>query len=449
MLPAPHVDIAFFSSRMSIFTKHLFKVVKFSTPAMPSQIVSMYRGRKKTIYADAEVKLNLYGVNRLDSVSLAFVKVEKGNTTKAPRCIQPRKPVYNLALGCYIKPIEHSMYKAIQRTFRSRSPIVMKGYNLTQVANILQDKWNEFHAPVAIGLDATKFDMHCSAAAITYEHSIYLHMYNNDPQLRKLLDWQLHNRGLGYCCDGRLKYHVTGKRFSGDMNTALGNCILMCGMIYSYLHDRGITKYQLVNNGDDCVVIVETKDLLNFSIGLDDYFLALGYRMVVEEPVYNLAQIEFCQMHPIRYGDNEIIMVRNLRTAVAKDTMCVLDVKRESAMRKWLQAVGDGGLAVTGGIPVSQAFYQMYTRYGMGLSSNILNSPQMQSSGFAIMSRGVSTIVSEPSVQSRLDVYLAWGITPHEQVLIEQSYADSTYSHLKTYPFTHHYCDLLDPIRII
>ena len=70
-----------------------------------------------------------------------------------------------------------------------------------------------------------KFDMHVSPAALAWEHSIYTSIFPRDKFLKKLLRWQMNNRGAGYCGDGSLKYSVTGKRFSGDMNTGLGNCL--------------------------------------------------------------------------------------------------------------------------------------------------------------------------------------------------------------------------------
>lgn len=45
---------------------------------------------------------------------------------------------------------------------------------------------------------------------------------------------------------------------SGDMNTALGNCMLMCCLIISYLESKNI-KYDFINNGDDAVLFLERK----------------------------------------------------------------------------------------------------------------------------------------------------------------------------------------------
>lgn len=419
--PSPEVNDVHFNSVMLNFKDLVVQNVKFSSPALPHEIVAMYKGRKKAIYQQAMEKFNIYGCNRSDAFSNCFVKVEKGNPSKAPRCIQPRKPVYNLALGCYIKPLEHKIYKAIQTAFQSSTPVVMKGMNLLQVGNAIQTKWSKFKKPVALGLDAVKFDMHCSPQAIMWEHSVYTRLYPGNKTLAKYLKWQLHNVGYGFAKDGKLRYKVLGKRFSGDMNTALGNCLIMCGMVYSYLHHCKIDAYDLANNGDDCTVIIESEDLTKFTNGLEEYFLKLGFRMTVEPPVYNCAEIEFCQMHPIR-TDYGCLMVRNIPTSTAKDALSTIPLNTYRALRKWLTAVGECGISVTGGIPVVNAFYRMYLRWGGNIKSNIKNSPQFLSSGFNMLSQGVNTIQSDPIPITRLDVYLAWNIKPDEQVALEQHY---------------------------
>lgn len=422
--PAPFVERETFFQRMHDFRSNLLKYVKFSSPALPHEIVAMYKGRKKAIYENAMNDLHVYGVTRKDSLSLAFVKVEKGNPSKAPRCIQPRRPVYNLALARYIKPIEHPMYKAIKKAFAVDSPVVAKGYNLRQIAEIIQHKWRQFRDPVGLGIDAHRFDAHCSPEAIEWEHSIYNCMYPGT-ELQKLLKWQLYNIGAGYCYDGKLRYKVKGKRFSGDMNTGLGNVIIMTGLVFSYAKSRGI-KIDLINNGDDCVVFMENCDYSKFVNGFKEWSLDMGYRMTVEPPVKHLAKVEFCQMHPIRLADG-IIMVRNIHTSTSKDALSTLNLTNAKLRAKWFAAVGECGSYVTGGVPIVNEFYQTYVRWGGGTHSNITRSPQFQSSGFFHLSQGVETLQIPPIPETRHDVFLAWGITPDEQLVLEDYYRTLQY----------------------
>jgi len=414
----PPVATGLYTSRLSKFTQQLRQRCGSATPVSLDQVVEMYQGRKRTIYQNALAKFLQNGLTRKDGYLNSFVKLEKVNPSKAPRCIQPRKPVYNLCLGRYIKPIEHRVYHAIDKIYGD-GPTVMKGYNIERIGSIIRGKWRSFNRPVAVGLDATKFDMHVSVDALEWEHSVYNAIYRC-PELRKLLSWQIDNRGYGFCKDGKLRYKVKGRRASGDMNTALGNCLIMCALVHAYAEYRGV-DVKLVNNGDDCVVMMEARDLSKFTAGLNQWFIEMGFRMAVEPPVYNLCEIEFCQMHPIEMGDGRCIMVRNIPTALRKDSLCTIDIRQERPRKAWLTAVGKGGLALTGGIPLMQNFYRMYQRLGEGVKSNI-SKEITRNSGMAMLGQGIDLCFVEPSCEVRAQVYFAWGITPDEQLMFEDYY---------------------------
>lgn len=408
-----------------------------ATPISLDETVEMYKGRKHTIYANARDSLEEFPVNRSDSISVAFVKCEKVNPGKAPRCIQPRNPRYNLEVGAYIKPIEHRIYKRIAKIFGD-GPTVIKGYNVQEVATILSGKWHSFRAPVAIGLDAMKFDMHVSAPVLEWEHSIYNSIYGCS-KLAKLLSWQIRNIGRGYCDDGSLKYEVRGKRFSGDMNTALGNCIIMCGMIYAYSRQRGV-DIKLANNGDDCVVFMEREDLSKFTEGLDTWFLEMGFRMTVEDPCYDLAAIEFCQMHCIR-TINGPIMVRNLPQSLSKDCLSIVPLTTEKLMREWLGAVGQCGLALTRGVPIAMEFYKNYI--ANGATSGKMRDNVSFKTGIHMLMQDLNTEFETIIPEARYDVFVAWGYTPDEQEIIERAipkpidYGELEYYCHEAYPHEH------------
>lgn len=417
----PPVNKGLFTERLADFKSTLLSKMPETTRFTFEQVLETYTGRRRTIYQNAFNKLVQIGLSRRDALSIAFVKMELVNPEKAPRCIQPRDPAYNLSLGRYIKAVEHPLYQAIRRVFGD-GPTVMKGFNVEEIGAIVRGKWRSFKSPVALGLDATKFDMHVSPAALAWEHSVYQDLFPGDKNLKKLLKWQMNNKGVGYCADGKLKYSVTGKRFSGDMNTGLGNCLLMCAMVFAYARSRGVSV-KLLNNGDDCVVIMEREDLHVFTDGLDEWFLEMGFRMVAEEPVYEMHQIEFCQMHPIEIGE-ACRMVRNIKSTLRKDTMTVHPLTNPVHREKWCTAVGTGGLWLTGGVPVLQDFYQAYQRIGCMRASNMLDDPTF-ATGMRLMSRGMVEYYREPDAWTRVQVFEAWGISPDEQVEME--------AHMKEY----------------
>jgi hypothetical protein len=175
---------------------------------------------------------------------------------------------------------------------------------------------------------------------------------------------------------------------------------------------------ELANNGDDAVVIMDLKHLKSFSSGITEWFLKLGFRMVVESPVYSLEEIEFCQMHPVCV-EGEYRMVRNFNTAREKDSICLLKIEKDTDWYKWLQTVGECGLALTSGVPVVQSYYAAMCR--SGLPSRMKDAVIMQS-GMAMLSRGMEVKYSVVQDDTRLSFYKAFGVTPCEQVALEKYY---------------------------
>jgi hypothetical protein len=414
----PEVNKNTFNTRLSSFRSEVLKRVGHAAPVSLDAVVEMYEGRKRAIYLNAKERYELLGWCKKYPWLKAFVKMEKVKPDKAPRCIQPRDPVYNIRLGTYIKPIEHRIYKAIDSIFGD-GPTVIKGYNVERIGRIMRGKWKSFNNPVAIGLDAVKFDMHVSKEALEWEHSVYQSIYRCK-ELAKLLRHQVYQRGGARCKDGHLSYKVVGRRASGDMNTALGNCLLMCAMIHAYAEYKGI-EIKLMNNGDDCVVMMEKQHEQHFMQGLEEWFLDMGFRMSSETPVYSLPEIEFCQMRAIEYGNGEVVMVRNIPVALRKDTLVTVDVSKQKSLQAWMTAVGSGGIALTGGIPIMQNFYRRLQQLGRGITSKV-GAELSRNSGMYLMGKGVKRTFITPTAEARLNVFIAWGITPDEQVELERYY---------------------------
>lgn len=418
-LPQP----ASFANRLTNVRNKLSKLLPKTAPLTRRQFVDTFQGRKKAIYERAFTNLLQGSVSKKLAGVKAFVKYEKtlvGIKENIPRVVSPRTTEYNIEVGRYTRRIEKSIYKNLGDLYGH--PTVIKGYDAVKSAKILYQKWNMFKNPVAVGLDASRFDQHVSTQALEFEHDVYLScfpMKKHRTQLAKLLSWQLVNTCVGYCPDGKLKYTVDGGRMSGDMNTGLGNCVLMCCMIHEYAHSLGL-NVQLANNGDDCVVFMENDDLLVFMDGVDSFFLALGFTMTVETPVHIFEQIEFCQTKPVCIGPepHDYIMVRDPYKGLAKDSTCLKNWTSPKMHRGWLHAVGSGGLSMTGGVPIFQDFYMKYLEYGACWSKI----GEVQSWGVRKLAEGLDLKYRDPTPQTRASFYYAFGITPDEQICIEKFY---------------------------
>lgn len=415
------------------------------TPVVPlAEYPSLYHGRKRKIYENAVNSLNERGLTAKDAWVDTFLKAEKVNFDSkgdpAPRLISPRGPRYNVEVGRYLKLFEKELFRAFERVFGYK--VVVKGLNAQQVGELLAQHWGEFREPVAVGLDASRFDQHVSRDALEWEHSVYNAVFRSE-RLRWLLRMQLRNRCIARVEGRRFDYTTDGVRMSGDLNTSLGNCLIMSSLVLRYLEERGV-KARLANNGDDCVVFCEAADLSKLD-GLDHWFLRAGFTLTREDPCYELEQVEFCQFHPVECA-NGWRMVRDPRVAMSKDCVSVVGWDQESEVKVWAAAVGQCGLSLTAGVPVWESWYKRLVRVGVERDSGV--GERVKECGMAYAAAGVQACPISDAC--RYSFYRAFGILPDLQEALEREYsADYTLapidpmmsSHIKT-------IDQLNPLTL-
>lgn len=399
------------------FTTLLMEQSFNAIPLDPQTFVDVSQACKKKLYQKAVDDNLVYGITSRISEVRAFVKREKYNFTKksdpVPRVIQPRDARYIVETGRYIKPIEKKIYKHINKVFGYSA--VFKGMNAAARAKTLRGHWEEFINPVAVMLDAERFDEHVSEDALKWEHNIYKRFYPHDKHFAWLMKLQTRNVCAGYLPDGVIKYRINRNRMSGDSNTALGNTLIMCMLLHTYLDERGIDG-RVADDGDDSVVIMEQHDLAVFMNGLNEWFLRYGFTMAVEPPVVEFEHIEFCQCHPV-YDGREWVMVRDPRFSVAKDCVVLKPMQNRKVLNKWMSAVGKGGLSLTGGIPVVQNLYHRFAELSAGATP--LRDPTL-ATGFFRQAVGMTRVFTPPLPEARFSFWKAFGVTPECQIQIEK-----------------------------
>lgn len=377
---------------------------------------SLYSGRKRVVYEKAVESLVWRGIQHTDAIVSTFVKAEKINLSSkpdpAPRVIQPRSARYNVEVGRYLKLFEKRLVRGFRDAFGYN--VILKGLNASEVATALRENWDNYRDPVAIGLDASRFDQHVSADALRYEHSVYNGVFRS-PELARLLSWQIHNTGVARVNGYRVDYKVTGCRMSGDINTGMGNCLLMSMMVLAYLQDQHVDA-RLSNNGDDCVLILERKQLDRLA-GIEDWFLDLGFTLVREPVVEVFEKVVFCQAQPV-FTSTGWRMVRDPLTAPSKDSVSLLSWDTPMHVRRWCHAIGSCGLELTRGVPFWQAYYSSLLAHGVqhGVSSDFI-----RDSGLGYMAKGV--VGGDITGASRVSFYRAFGMIPDVQVALEQPFS--------------------------
>jgi hypothetical protein len=402
---------------LSPFFKELNSRSRGYTKLSAEKFVQHYVGPKREVYDKARKVLLLRPLNRRDAHKKAFGKYEKANWTKKSdpvlRFISPPGAEYALEYGRYVKPIEKNFYAMIDDIFNFGSPVVMKGKNQSERGRILKFKYDRFTDPVAIPIDQKRFDQHVSVPILKWVHRVIELMYKADSYLKMLHRWQLVSIGKGRCTDGFFSFTVQGGLMSGEMNTSLVAVLTVCAMIYCLMEFLGIKKYDLVDDGDDSIIIVERSNLKKFQNGIKSYFLDLGFEVDVEEPVYIFEQISFCQSQPVFDGE-DWIMCRNI-SSISKDSVSLVHWNNSGDARRWMAAVGQCGLSISSKLPIFQSYYNAYVRCSLGAKPF----HHLLDYGMEQKSRGMKRTSGLIADAARVSFWRAFGICPDHQITIE------------------------------
>jgi hypothetical protein len=383
----------------------------------------MYAGAKRARYLAATEQLLSGSLSRKDATVRMFVKFEKFNPGKVnpdPRAIQFRSAKYCVALGKYLKSVEHALY-ALKGDGRilPNTRVIGKGLSMGERASLLRKKWEAFDCPIVVSLDASRFDMHVSRELLQIEHNVYLRMCN-DRTFARLLSWQLDNKCISSL---GLKYLARGRRMSGDMNTALGNCLLMVIMVSTIMRGH---KYDILDDGDDCLLIIE-KDTLPFVLEkLPAMFLEFGHEIKIENIAEDFECVEWCQSRPVEYSTGKFKFVRLPWKVLSTALSGIKYVEANDKVRRRLvNTIGMAEMILNLGIPILQ-------EYGIALMRNA-DTPLVQrfddiDSLYYRLHRELKALNMKQlekrdpqpiTPDARWSFYRAFGITPDDQVVAE------------------------------
>jgi hypothetical protein len=511
----PTTTRGYFYNQMREFAEKLKDHLPHVSRMSLDKFVETSPPHKKKQYMGARAYYLLRGLwDQLAEVT-SFVKAEKTRATGkdgAPRIIQPRGIVFNLIFGCFIRPAEKAIYKAIDMVFGR--PTVVCGQNAVQQAEMLRSAWDELDRPVAYSLDLSRMDQHVSAVALMWEHTFYRFIFMYDTCF-STLDWCLkktiNNVGRVYTRDKTglpvsIKYKKTGSRMSGDMNTSLGNKLIMCGLLYSYYRSylgfEPRVDFNVVDNGDDCVVMLshgahkryERMTELNGPLVSADWKESLSD---TEIEVIQTAKRESTRKPLKRSGTwpmpgngplslqqlalNALISIPTHKNVskwfhdmgftlkVEGFTMkfnhiefcqtqpCWIDgrwvmvrglkalgkdsycLKPMEVLKKWLSQVKGGGLATYGSVPIYSAFYESLPGEESRDRSELIGTGMYYLSKNMDSKRVVTT-------QNRVEFWETFGVLPREQEVIEEYYRSMSYDERVT---LYGYASPLLPLPVI
>jgi hypothetical protein len=415
-----------YTNLMATAARHHGKV----PPVTAEQFLSRYGGAKLRLNTSAITSLIVRSIEKRDGYVRLNTKDEyramKDGIGKPPRAIQPRSPRFNVSFGRYTTAVEEHTYRSINLIFDPTGAhrTVAKGMNMLDRGETIAEMWKSFSNPVAVGLDASRFDQHVCKAMLKWEHGIYLLWLDTNASdrgdlasFKELAAMQLVNNGRYYGTDGKVKYVVNGCRMSGDMNTSLGNINIMCALMWTYIrHVSLLGKVKLLNDGDDCVLIMEHHNLKRFTGSVSTWFESMGFTMTFDGIYTSLEKIEFCQARPVKLLAGWTLIPRPSKRLYS-DLVSTKPIHSKKVYNAWLGSVAGCGIAASAGVPLFNSFYKWLGRGAtpyMPTEGSVYYRYRMElTSGMKMKSR-------DPTWDERISFYFAFDITPASQLLLEK-----------------------------
>lgn len=414
----PEVDLPTITRLKKVF-KPLARLVRARRgPTWTHQeYVDHYSGAKRAMYQRALDNLSMTGMRGVYARMKAFVKADKVDITTAkpcpdPRIIQGRWPEFNILLGSLLKPIEDVVYSLKLPRWGLRTPIFGKRHDSWHRGKWVDRKYRSFKNPVVLGLDCSRFDKHVNSFQLLREHEFYLGCAltpEERNEMKRLLRYQ--ERNYGSMRSG-ITYDCEGRRMSGDVNTALGNCLLMFAMTFAAMHKLGI-HWDLYIDGDDTLVFCEAKDLSRVRAALLAEFTACGHKLRVDSIARNMHEVRWCQCAPVRVG-GRWRMVRDPGRVLLHDLMQPKFFQTAKSRAGYLGTVGEAELILNSGVPVLASLAKCFVRAAAGHRLALESLPEL-----LYKVRLEKVFNASVDYQARADFADAWGVPVEAQLALE------------------------------
>lgn len=405
------------------------KVVLGADRAVPLSRDAMarrYGSAKKRKYLRAAAVLDRDGIcaDVFSRLSM-FVKAEKTNYSKGGSCAKPRvilarHPEYNLELGRHIQPLEHALYgiKGWRDQHVPPSRLIAKGLTWHQRASLISDKMSHFREPCVISVDAASFDQHVTSGPLALEHAFWKRLSTSPQEVERLLNMQLKSKGQSR---HGVRFKIGARRCTGDPNTGCGNVLLMVAMVRAYMSGLGLSRWDLLDDGDDCLLFMEYSEHMVVKNTIVSHFLTFGQDLKVEPPVRDYSLITFCRSRPV-FANGEYRLSRGWAatlSGIASSHKHFANVKERLAV---MRCIAEAECLISMGTPIVQAV----ARAMVADLAGVKPAKRVETGVLAILkAAGIARGTRLPppaeiTAKSRASFEAAWGISPEEQVSLEK-----------------------------
>lgn len=354
---------------------------------------------------------------------------EPGSKLPRPRCIVGRSLKHVLHMARILIPIEDFTYARLLGSDGLRA--MAKGLNSADAANLLVQKWELYAHPFALCGDCSSFDGHVSVDQLKAVQQFYKRLF---PQLRghpwhSVFSAQLKNK-----ISSRLgvDFVSTGRRMSGDRDTAFGNTLLTYMMVHIALKGR---RFSLICDGDDFVVVCERSEASGFAETLVESYARWGHELEFDVKTDVLEHVDFCQKKMVKLHGGWRL-VRNPLKVLSGSAHSTRNFDSPRSARVLFASVGLGDSYANAGVPVLQSFSRMIWRLATGteISDVALEDANQLLKTLHPSDPLFQRLVNERNLpidtiidfEARLSFERAYGITPAEQIRLENWFQKQT-----------------------
>lgn len=418
---------------------------------MEESLAEHATGARLRRYLQSHASLKQRQFEPADARVTGFVKVEVV-ATKAGKFFKPRMIQFRGTTrsdGCRYLVHVWKWLKPIEKHFLATPGLFCPGVHCAktmdslQRAAALQKCAAQLNRPVAVLIDGASFDAHVNREALCVEHELYVQLARawgwstaEIHGLRAALRLQLRNKVTATVRgSGRVSYTVIGNRMSGDLNTGLGNCVLMQIFVSRAMARLGIrqTEWRMLDDGDDCTIFVDAAAIERlggsdaFGEKLRNAFLLFGQEITIDGIIplergqhdYDIERVEFCSASPVCV-DGVWRLIRG-PNAIDKCFVHPVWLRTESTARSYLAAIGVAEGSLNVGVPIWGAFTAFCRRFGTPSRGWLRTVRTYRLQRERLDWKPCDTI--EPSYSTRLSFERAFGVSPAEQCRQEAYWA--------------------------
>jgi hypothetical protein len=235
--------------------------------------------------------------------------------------------------------------------------VIGKGLSHKARADLLAQKMARFKRPVVFSMDGSKWDRQVNEVQLVAAAIVVAAAFSSTT-LADILLRQVGRKAKVRFGDYIVLVTILAGRFSGDLDTGFGNCLIFLIVLVATLFDFETQSWKVefdtAIDGDDALGICEEEDFERMRTLIIRGFYLAGHDLTDEGATTEFEGIVWCQCHPVLVSSGNHVMVRDPRVAISKAYSSTKYASSAQAAMDHLYMVALGEYILGIGVPVMQ-----------------------------------------------------------------------------------------------